>query len=109
MIHRIKVLQRLIRDPDTFRIDMSWKLATALAVGLLTGATLAVTWAYAYGDKLVATADAHRDQALVAYPTWPQVLQTMREERQEIDAANSARQTEILKRLDRLEDRLMRR
>jgi hypothetical protein len=101
--------RRFKLDPDHFRIDMSWRMATSMAVGLIFGAAGAVTWAYAYGKELVATADAHRTEALLAYPTWPQVIVVIREERRAQDMANEQRHTEVMKRLERIEDRIMRR
>ena len=95
-------------DLEQIRIDMTARMALACAVGLIVGVSMAVTWAYAYGRELVTTADEHRDRALIAYPTWPQVLQVIREERQAIDANGEERQKEVLKRLERIEDRLMR-
>lgn len=104
------MLRRRIKvDTEHLRIDLSWRLAASLATGLVLGASGAVTWAYAYGKELVATADTHRDQVLKSYPTWPQVLTAIREERQEVDKADRERHQELMKRLERIEDRLMRR
>jgi hypothetical protein len=96
-------------DVERLRIDLSWRLATSMALGLIVGASAAVTWAYAYGKQLVATADEHRDAALTAYPTWPQVLLVIREERHAQDLSNEQRHEEVMKRLERIEDRIMRR
>ena len=99
--------RRIQLDSDHFRIDMSWRLATSLALGLMVGAAGAATWAYAYGKELVETADSHRTQALTAYPTWPQVVQVIREERVLSDRNNEVRHQEVMKRLERIEDRIM--
>lgn len=80
-----------------------------MAVGLIVGAACTVTWAYAYGNKLVATSDGNTLAVLRAYPTWPQVLQVIREEREQIKADTEARHSQVMKRLERIEDRLMRR
>jgi hypothetical protein len=97
--------RRMRLDLDYLRLVMSWRLAWGIAVG----GGLAVTWAYAYGDKLVARADGRREDALKNYPTWPQVLEILRDERQAAAEEADKRQIEVLKRLDRIEDRLMRR
>lgn len=101
--------RRVNVDTEHFRLDMSLRLVVSLAIGLIMGASGAVTWAYSFGKEMVATADAHRTQALTAYPTWPQVVQTIREERLFIERANEARHQEIMQRLERIEDRLMKR
>jgi len=100
------MLKRLKLDPEKLRLDMSWRLAVSLATGLVLGGAGTMTWAYSYGKELIATTDAHRTTALTAYPTWPQVLQIIREERQAINETNELHHTEVMKRLDRIEDRL---
>jgi hypothetical protein len=96
--------RRMRLDLDYVRLVMSWRLAWGIAVG----GALAVTWAYAYGDRLVTRSDERRDQTLKNYPTWPQVLNILRDERKAEAEDAEKRQAEVLKRLDRIEDRLMR-
>jgi hypothetical protein len=100
------MLKRIKLDPEKLRLDMSWRLAISLATGLVLGGAGTMTWAYSYGKELIATTDAHRNTALTAYPTWPQVLQVIREERQMLNQANELRHSEVMKRLERIEDHL---
>jgi hypothetical protein len=58
---------------------------------------------------LVARSDIHTGEALKNYPTWPQVLGILKDERRATAEEADKRQAEVLKRLDRIEDRLMRR
>ncbi len=102
----MKLPRRLRFFEDRLKIDLTWRPWVSLLTGLIVGIAIAITWTYAYGAKLVATADAHRDAVLKNYPTFSQVLQLIRDERDQVDRTNYQRHQEVMPGLDRIEDRV---
>ena len=88
---------------DRLTVEMSWKLAAALTFGLISGATGAATWAYAFRDSVIQRTDERRDVKLQAYPTYSNIEYMFRGMYDRMDQMDQQRQAEYKDLRNRIE------